>query len=339
MRGVAISGVLILVAGCSDPGRDRTLVVHSSLPSEVVAHAEEVFESDFPTVDVRVVEATPEETLEALRSGTGPIDVWWGAPGITMERAADEGLLRAYRPTWVGLPGVGQPDAEGRWQVSQISPFVIAFNREQVPLAEAPTDWIDLFHHGWAEEVVLVDPALSPAMAEFASAMLVEALRDDDDVMRGFDWLGRLDRATSDYVTDAAQVIRRLGTGEDLLTILPRHVVEEGRHGTAPWLYYRLPESGTPMLSRGIAVAAEAAEPDLARTFVDLTGTVDVATVARLHTRWMPGHGDVDLTVLPDDFEIDMPWRPYAPAPDTIAREGDGWIDRWDLEVRGKGGR
>ena len=44
------------------------------------------------------------------------------------------------------------------------------------------------------------------------------------------------------------------------------------------------------------------------------------------------------MTALPDDFEIDMPWRPFPLAPDTIARERDGWMDRWDLEVRGTGG-
>ena len=304
----------------------------------MLAHAEQVFESDFPIVDVRMVTSTPEATLEALRAGQARIDVWWGAPSTALETAADEGLLAAYQPPWLMQPGVGQPDPEGRWQVSMISPFVIAFNRERVPLAEAPTDWVDLFHHGWAEEVVLLDPLASPDMAEFVSAMIVEALRDDDDLQRGFDWHLRLDGAAGGYTRDPADAIGRLESGEASMTILPRHVVEDARHGDAPWIHYRLPTSGSPMLSRGVAVTGATPEPELSRVFVDLTGTMDVGTVARLHTRWMPGHGDVDLSRLPEDFEIDMQWRPLPLAPDTIAREMAGWIDRWELEVRDQGG-
>ncbi len=284
-----------------------------------------------------MVRAEFGETLAALRAGTERIDVWWGAPGTAMEDAADEGLLQPYGPGWLRQPGVGQPDPEGRWQVSQISPFVIAFNRERVPLAEAPTDWIDLFHHGWAEDVVLLDPTRSPEMAHFMSAMIVEALRDDDDLDRGFDWLARLDGAASEYVAEPGEAIRRLAGGQASLAVLPRHAAEAARHDDAPWIYYRIAESGAPMLSRGVAVAAGSAETELARVFVDLTGTVEVGTVARLHTRWMPGHGDVDMSRLPDDFEIDMQWTPHPLGPDTIARERDGWIERWELEVRGRG--
>ena len=64
---------------------------------------------------------------------------------------------------------------------------------------------------------------------------------------------------------------------------------------------------------------------------------MDVATVAKLHTRWMPGHGDVDMSLFPPDFEIGMPWRSCACAPDTIVNELDGWIERWNLEVRDRG--
>jgi len=48
---------------------------------------------------------------------------------------------------------------------------------------------------------------------------------------------------------DATDVIRSLGTGDALLSILATHVVEESRHGVVPWIHYRLPESAAPMLS------------------------------------------------------------------------------------------
>ena len=72
--------------------------------------------------------------------------------------------------------------------------------------------------------------------------------------------------------------------------------------------------------------------------FVELTETAEVATLVRLHTRWDPVHGAVDPARLPEDFELPAgPWRAFPLATDTIARELDGWIDRWELEVRGRG--
>ena len=330
--------VLLLTTACADVPREQALVVvRSSLPADLLEYAEDAFEAANPMVDVRVVVSSAEASLAELRSGSEQVDVWWGAPGTMLAVAANEGRLQPYRPPWLQQPGVGQPDPEGRWQVSLISPFVIAFNREQVGLARAPTDWIDLFHFRWSDEVLLLDPSRNADAAHFVGAMIVQALRDDDDIVRGFDWLLRLDTSVRAYPADPSDVIGSLGTGDALLSILPRNVVEEARNGAAPWIHYRLPESGTPMLSRGIAVTVDAVEPELARRFVDFTGTMDLATVAKLHTRWMPGHGDVDMSRFPSDFEIDMPWSPYARSPDTIATELDGWIERWNLLVRDRG--
>ena len=304
-RGTAVPrralgvAVLLVAPACADAPDEQTLVVvRSSLPAALLQFAEDAFEADNPTVDVQVVESSDEGSLAELRSGSERVDVWWGAPGTMLAVAGSEGHLQPYRPSWLQQPGVGQPDPEGRWQVSLVSPFVIAFNRERVPLAEPPTDWIDLFHFRWSDEVLLLDPSRNADAAHFVGAMMVQALREDDDPRRGFDWLLRLDASVGGYPGDATDVIGSLDTGDALLGILPRHVVEESRHGVAPWIRYRLPESGTPMLSRGIAVTADAAEPELARRFVDFTGTMDVS---------------------------------------TVASELDAWIERWGLLVRDRG--
>lgn len=333
---LAVAATAVVATACGAPERDTTLVVHSPLPGEAVNAAIEIFERDFERVDVRVVEATAEETVAALRSGEA-IDVWWGAPGVEMEVAADDGLLQMYAPPWLRQPGIGLVDPEGRWQVAMISPFVVAFNRENVPLAEAPADWSDLFHQQWTGEVALVDPDQSPEMAHFVSAMIVDGLRSSGgDFHVGFEWLGRLEASVGTYVSDAETAIRMLGDGGALLTVLPRYVVEEARHGDAPWIHYRLPEGGTPMLEIGVAVGANAAQVDLARTFVDLVGTIEVGTAVRRVNRWMPAYGNVATDQLPPDFEIDMQWRPLQPAPDTIARFRDEWVERFGLEVRGR---
>ena len=331
---------MLTLAACGDASRDTTLVVRSTLPDGLLDYVEESFEAANPRVDVRFSTLGAEESLaEATTAGRAAFDVWWGAPATTLAQAADAGLLLAYRPPWIAQAGVGQPDALARWQVTLVSPFVIAFNREEVPLARAPTDWGDILHFRWAEEVYLLDPSSSDEGAYFLGAMLVQSLRDDDDLLRGFDWQRRLDIQAERYVRDPQDAIRSLANGEAMLAILPRYVVEEARGTGAAWIHYRLPESGTPMLALGIAISESTEVPSVARRFVDHVGTMDVATASKLHTRWQPSHGDVDMSRLPDDFELEQRWIPYALAIDTLVRELDGWVERWDAEVRDRGGR
>jgi iron(III) transport system substrate-binding protein len=333
-------GWVAALTACADTSRETTLVVRTSLPEELRDYVEDTFEAANPDVDVRFSEVRPEESLAELQAGAGaPFDVWWGPPAQILERAAAAGLLQPYQPPWLRQPGVGQPDREARWQVILVSPFVIAFNHEEVPLARAPTDWADLFHFRWADELYLLDPTSVDEAAYFMGAMLVEALRDDDDLLSGFDWHRRLDVQAKRYVRESRDIIRALETGDALLTILPRYIVEKARNGDAPWIYYRLPESGTPMLALGVAITARTEVGEVARRFVDHLGTMDVTTASKLYTHWQPGHGDVDMSRFPDGFEIDQRWSPYPLAIDTLVAELDGWVDRWDLKVRDKGDR
>ena len=331
----AVACAALLAVACGGP--DRMLVVHSSLPDEVNDYAEEAFEEARPDVDVRIVAVGPEETLERLRSGEPQaIDVWWGAPGTVLAHAAEEGLLSRYRPDWAGDSVLDDPDEE-LWHPSLMSPFVIAFNRDSLSLGQAPRDWIDMFHFRFRGEVALPDPAASGPMAHFIGAMLVEQLRGGGDLAAAFDWLLRLDASVADYVRDPADLLRRLRSGDALVTILPRHVAEAARHGDAPWLHYRFPESGAPVLTRGIAIPAGSSAPQLARAFVDIAGTAGVVTTAMLHTRWTPARRDLEAPELPEDFQLDLPWTPRPPATDTLAAELTDWLRRWEAEVRGRG--
>ena len=336
--GLAIPLLLTVAAACG-PAADTTLTVRTTLPDELRSYVEESFEELNPTVDVVFTEADEDASLAELRNGAdaAPFDVWWGAPGVALETAADAGLLQPHRPGWLAQPGVGQPNAEGRWQVVLVTPFVIAFSRDDLQLNRAPTDWIDLFHLRWTDELQVLDPVRAPDGSYFMGSMIVQSLRDFDDLDDGFDWLRRLDGQVSEYVGAPEEAVQALGSGGARLAILPRAEVERARAVAAPWLHYRLPESGTPMLALGVGIVEGSRVVAAAQAFVEHLGRIDVATMSKLHTRWQPGHGDVDMNAFPDDFELDQRWTPYALTVDTLATEVDGWVDRWDAEVRGRG--
>jgi ABC-type Fe3+ transport system substrate-binding protein len=90
------------------------------------------------------------------------------------------------------------------------------------------------------------------------------------------------------------------------------------------------------VLARGVAIVHGTALEDAARRFVDHVGSVDVATEAKLLTRWEPAHGEVDASRIPIGFEIDTPWTPYPFATDTLVSELGGWVSRWEVQVRAR---
>jgi len=320
----------LCVGACGDGTR---LDVRTTLPRDVRDAVEEGFELKYPDVDVRLSSAGADESLAELRDDPAAFDVWWGVPALTLEAASGEGLLAGYDPPWIGGPSRIEAREGMDWHMTMATPFVIAFDRTTVPIADAPVDWIDVLHHGWFGEVTAFDPVATLEGSHFAGAILVEALRDDDDLNRGFDWLTRLDRQVQVYARDAESMILALEAGSAMLAVMPRADAERARTGDDPWIHYRLPESGTPLLVRGTAVTAEADPGDAARRFVDYVGSREVTTLVAVSTRWEPVYGELDESRLPRDFELDQPWEPWQPAFDTLRAHLDGWMRRWETDI------
>ena len=92
---------LTLAAACGGDGR-TVLTVYSPHGKELLEYYEAGFEKAQPDVDVQWVDMGSQEVLDRLRSEAAnpQADVWFGAPAEIFDRAAREGLLAPYTPTW-----------------------------------------------------------------------------------------------------------------------------------------------------------------------------------------------------------------------------------------------
>ncbi|MBT8488085.1 MAG: extracellular solute-binding protein [Gemmatimonadetes bacterium] len=325
------------LGGCSGGDRGR-LVVRTDLPDGLREAVEASFEERHPDIDLHFSEAVVEATFEELTAGDADFDVWWGVPARALLRAEASGVLASNSAIWAprgdGASEDGSADTDPRWHPWLTTPLVVAFDRTVVSISDAPSDWIDVFHHAWFEEVRVPDPASTQEGATLVGAIVVEALRDDDDLNRGFDWLARLHDQVDAYVTDSGAAVDALRRGDALLAVMSRAEAEAARRSGRDWLHYRIPTSGTPELVMGVAVVEGSPSSEAAQTFVDHLGSDQVATAAKLHTHWEPVAGQVDGASLPPDFELPQSWRAFDQTFDTLAVELDGWLDRWEREVR-----
>lgn len=328
MRATVLVAAAALV-GCGG-GERVTLNVRTAFPEELREAVELSFEADHPDIDLRFSDAPKAASVSALEAGKVDFDVWWGAPASALARADRSGVFAPSSPVWASALGPGPSS----WHPWLTTPLVVAFDRTVVALADAPTDWIDVFHHSWFDDVRVPDPAGTEAGAALVGAIVVEALRDDDDLNRGFDWLARLHDQVDVYTTTSDEAIAALRTGDALVAVMPRADAEIARAGDAPWLHYRIPASGTPELVLGVGIVAGSESVGAARAFLDHIGSDEMATAAKRTTHWEPVAGEVDETRLPAGFELPQRWVGYAPAFDTLAAELKGWIERWEREIR-----
>ena len=105
---------LALIAACSGDGR-TVLTVYSPHGKELLEYYEKGFEKAHPDVDVQWVDMGSQEVLDRLRAekANPQADVWFGAPAEIFERAASEGLLEPYTPTWAGAVPAEARDPHG----------------------------------------------------------------------------------------------------------------------------------------------------------------------------------------------------------------------------------
>lgn len=314
-----MAATLLTASGCDPDGR-TPLVVRTSLPDAMRAELERGFEAGHPDVDVRFAEGEGEDALIELEAGDGaPFDVWLGAPALLLEEAGRRGLLRPVHGANVA-DSVAEEDGEALWRPLLVTPFVIAFNHEEVSLTRAPTDWIDVFHFRWTDGIVTLDPDRSDAGGYFVASVVAHAVATEGDEQVGFDWLTRLDRQIGTYVPDSDEALRALRLGTASLAIVPWSVVAAASADGADWLRARVPESGSPVLALGVAVGARTEAAETAERFVDYLGSPELAHVWTTLPGWEPFHE-----------------TPYPLRIADVAAGRDRWLATWKSEVRGRG--
>lgn len=333
--GVAALVVLGGVWSCAEP--EPTVVVYMSAGAEIAAWIEGAFQASHPGQVIRLEPVSGAEALERLRAeaASPTADVWMGAPSWLMAKGAAEGLLARSMPAWGATVPEDMRDARGRWTGWVADPVVLAFNSERTSRSRAPRDWIDVLHPRWVEDVLLPDPRGSEAMAAFIGTRVARMRTEGGDDTPGFDWLARLDATRKGYVTDGAELVRRLGVGEVSVALLPLSLAETAKEGGRP-VDFRIPESGSPTLVRGVGSVAGGPHAAAGAAFVTWLGSPDVRVALAEQFAQMPAVGGA--------LEAEASWvtdlRPLirfevVPA-DTLATHLDGWLARWRDEVMGR---
>ena len=335
--GLLLAGLLFLAA-CRGDGR-TPVYVYSPHGREQLVLLEKMFEKDHPDLDVRWLDMGSQEILDRVRfeKPNPQCDVWFGGPSTTFDRAIGEGLLEPYRPSWAGSidpRGIG-PDS--LYHAVYRTPAVLAWNSHLVAEADAPRDWDDLLAPRWKGKLLVRDPMASGTMRSIWGFIVARGIERGGGEGAGFDWLARLDAQTKSYVLNPTLLMTQLARGEGLVTLWDLPDILQARAQSLPF-GWAFPSSGTIAIEDPIAIVKGARHRKAAEAFVEFVGSPPAQAAAAKEVFRLPARRDLDPATVPDwvrrveaEMKVaDVDWK-------LLAREGKGWMAKWDREVRGRG--
>ena len=330
----ALAGAAI---ACAGGDKRAPLVIYSPHGKDLLQYYEQEFEKTHPAVDVQWVDMGSQDVLDRLRSerANPQADVWFGAPSETFARAAREGLLDPYRPSWAGQMPDEAHDAKDLWYGTYLTPEVIAYNSEIVPAADVPKDWDDVLDPKWKGKIIIRDPIPSGSMRAIFGAIIIRELKRTGSTAAGFEWLRRLDANTKEYVISPTMLYQKLGQREGVLSLYDMPDIETLRQTTKYPIASRIPSSGTPLLVEGIAIVRGTRHAAAAKEFYEFVTTPQALQTAAQRFVRMPARSDVSSDSLPAwirDARAQI--KPMALDRQLLADSLDSWMKYWDAHVR-----
>ncbi len=331
------AATLVGVTACSD-GR-TPVMVYSPHGRDLLVLFEQAFEAEHPGIDVRWLDMGSQEVYDRIRSekANPQCDVWFGGPDAIFSRAAADGLLAAYRPSWAdAVPESSRGEGDLYFGAFRTLP-VIVYNTKLVSEADAPRDWDDLLAPRFTGKVLIRDPIASGVMRTIFGMVLARAQTAAGSTAEGFAWLSRLDAQTKEYVANPALLHEKLMRGEGEVTMWELTDTLLERQKGVPF-GYRFATSGTPVIDDAIALAARAPHRAAALEFVEWAGSVEAQALAADKAFRIPARTDIPRDKLPPwAQEVLTAMQPAVYDEALAAAKGQEWMATWDRTVRGKG--
>jgi iron(III) transport system substrate-binding protein len=331
--------LLLAIASCARDER-TPLVLYSPHGRDLLELFETTYEGAHPEIDVRWLDMGSQDVYDRVRSEAAnpQADVWFGGPDTIFARGAAEGLLAPHRPPWAGaLPADCRAPADLYFCLYLTAP-VLVYNRDAVPATEAPADWGDLLLPRWKGKLLVRDPLASGTMRTLFGMVLAQSVTETGSPERGFAWLRRLDAQTKEYVQNPALLFTKLTRREGLITVWELTDMFWQQKRGVP-IAYKFPTGGTPVIADAVGIVARAPHPRQAAAFVDWLGSLEAQRLAAEKAYRLPARTDLPPAELPawaQEVLAQMTPARYDRA--LVATHGAEWMERWDREIRGRGG-
>ena len=326
----------LILQGCNTDHRDR-LVIYSPHGKDLLQEFEKLYEAKHPNVDIQWMDMGSQEIFDRVstESKNPQADIWWGAPSTMFMRAEKMDLLEKYKPAWGDAVPASAKSKNDLWYGTFSTPEVFAFNSTKITEANAPKDWNDIISPAWKNKLVLRNPMASGTLRAIFCAMLQQSVQKTGKEDSGWIWLKALENNINSYEADPTQMYARLGSENALITLwnMPDIVLQKNKNHYP--FGYTFPQSGTVVLTDGIAIIKGTKNEALAKDFYEFVTSAESLLIQAQKYYRIPSRTDLDKSKFPDWLKncnykvLDIDWE-------AVAVNEAAWMKRWDADIRSK---
>ena len=228
-------------------------------------------------VDTNYVRLSSGEALARLQAGAEApeFSVWWGGPADGFVAANAEGLLEAYdSPNAAPIAAENKSTEPGVWTGVYVGALGFCSNTAVLEDlgVDAPTSWDDLLDPALEGQVAIAHPA-SSGTAYTALYTQVLRLGGEDEAIA---YVQDLHQNILQYTSSGAAPAEMAGRGEVAVSVVFSHDCVRNIDAGFTDLETTFPEEGTGYEIGGVALIANAPEPNAAKAWIDWSLTAEV---------------------------------------------------------------
>jgi iron(III) transport system substrate-binding protein len=255
--------------------------------------------------------------------------MYGGASSIFMELKSED-LFEAYEPSWGSAIDALYKDAENYWFGTIQTPVMMFYNSDVVAAEEAPKDWEDLANEEYEGLLVFRNALSSSARATYSS--LLQQFEKNSDLEAGWEFMQQLDANTKQYYSSGTLMFQALGRQEAGISFATLNSIIENKETNNLPLEVIDAESGSPIITDGIALIKNAEHPNAAKAFIEFAGSAEVQAMLATEFNRIPTNpdaiasspewmGEIEITAM------DVDWT------DLASKESE-WMQTWDAEYK-----
>lgn len=260
-------------------------------------------------------------------------DVMYGAPSSVFQELKGEGLLAPCSPSWAGDLNPLFKDAEGYWFGTIQTPVMLFYNSEMISADKAPKDWWDLTDPQFKNLLVSRNALSSSARATYSA--LLEQFMKRGDMAAGWDFLKGVDANMKRYYGSGSLQFQAVGRKEAAISFaVLSSIIDNTRKNHMP-LELIDAESGSPVITDGIAFIAGAKHPNAGKAFLEFAGSEKIQALLAHKFNRMPtlpaATAKAPEWMASITFKVmDVDWG-------VLAGKQSEWMQKWDKEVKDSG--
>jgi iron(III) transport system substrate-binding protein len=260
-------------------------------------------------------------------------DVMYGAPSSVFLELKAEDLFDPFMPYWAGKISPLFKDADGYWIGTIQTPVLMFYNSEILSKEKAPKDWSDLADSQYKDMLVSRNALSSSARATYAA--LLQQFEKKSNMDGGWRFLKAMDDNMKRYYGSGSLLFQAIGRKEAAISFAVLNAIIDNKINNQIPLEPIDAQSGSPVITDGIALIKGAKNPNAGRAFIEFAGSPKIQSLLAKEFNRLPTHpaaiADAPKWMSEIQFKVmDVDWG-------ALSAKQSEWMQKWDAEIKDSG--